>query len=144
MLATLVSAFFLLAIANICSALMVQAENRNRPHLAGLFEAGWAVLYLVAAKCSIDNIGGDIKKTTITLLVLIVGNYLGGYLGTRWGEHLVKDKDDEVVDERISEAEAALDHAHRAIAELEAEVQMHHDLEELRDTKRKPRNPFRR
>jgi hypothetical protein len=109
---------------------MVQAENRNRPHLAGLFEAGWAVLYLVAAKYSLGNIGGHGEmQTSITIAVLIVGNYIGGYLGTRAGEHFVNDLDEQIIDERISETEAALLMAEQTLHELNQEIMHHHDHE---------------
>lgn len=130
MVLTLVITFFSLIVANICSALMVQAENRNRPHLAGLFEAGWAVLYLIAAKYSLGNIGGHgATQTTITIAVLIVGNYIGGYFGTRAGEHFVRDFDEIIIDERLSETEAALMMAEQTLHELNQEILHHHDHE---------------
>ena len=127
MLGTYAITFCMLVVANICSALMVQAENRNRPHLAGLFEAGWAVLYLVAAKYSLDAIGGGVIRTVTTLSVLISGNYLGGYLGTKWGEKLVHDQDEIIVNDRLSEAEAALIMTERTLHELHQEIEHHHE-----------------
>lgn len=128
MVLTLVITFFSLIIANICSALMVQAENRNRPHMAGIFEAGWAVLYLVAAKYSMGSIGGHgVGRTSITIANLIAGNYIGGYLGTRIGERLVRDEDEEIIDERLEEAEAALRMAEYTLHELNQEIELHHD-----------------
>lgn len=56
MLSTLAITFACIVVANICSACMVQAENRHRPHLAGVFEAGWGVLYFVAARYSLGGI----------------------------------------------------------------------------------------
>jgi hypothetical protein len=128
MFGTLVITFFSLVVANICSALMVQAENRNRPHMAGAFEAGWGVLYFVAAKYSLGSLGGHgAGETAITIANLIAGNYLGGYLGTRIGEHLVKDEDEKIIDERLEEAEAALLMAEHTLHELHQEIEVHHE-----------------
>ena len=129
-LASLVITFFSLIVANTCSALMVQAENRNRPHLAGIFEAGWGVLYFVAAKFSLGGIGGHgATQTCITIGVLIVGNYVGGYIGTKVGERFVRDFDELVIDDRLSETEAALVMAEQTLHELNQEIMHHHDHE---------------
>ena len=98
--------------------------------MAGIFEAGWAVLYLVAAKYSMGSIGGHgAGRTATTIANLIAGNYIGGYLGTVIGERLVRDEDNEIIDERLEEAEAALRMAEHTLHELHQEIELHHDNE---------------
>lgn len=128
--ANLAITFGSLVIANICSSLMVQAESRNRAHLAGAFEGGWGLLYIVAAKYTLVGINpSDWVGTTAMLTDVFVGNYLGAYLGTKIGERFVADHSDRLRDDRLSETEAALALAEMTLRELNNEIAVHHDHE---------------
>jgi len=105
--------------ANIASTLMVQAEARNRAIHAGVFEALYALFWIYAAKYALST-------NPIEIAALITGNFLGAVVGTKFGERFVTDHDDVAMKERLAEAEAALNLANEALAELEDEVELHH------------------
>ena len=131
MIANLVITFASLVVANICSALMVQAESRNRAHLAGAFEGGWGLLYIVAAKYTLVGINPhDPTGTVFVLINVFAGNYVGAYLGTKAGEKWVHDHNDLARDDRLAEAEAALLMAEETLEELHLEIAHHHEQDE--------------
>jgi len=104
---------------------MVQAEARNRAYLGGLFEAIYALFFIYAAKYALNT-------SPLEIGALVLGNFFGAVLGVKVGERFVTDHDDEATKGRLAEAEAALLIAHQALAELDAEVEMHHELDEER------------
>jgi len=129
-IANIAITFVSLVVANVCSALMVQAESRNRAHLAGAFEGGWGLLYIIAAKYTLVGINvHDPLGTTIMLVNVFAGNYFGAYLGTKAGERWVHDHQDLERDDRLAETEAALALAEMALRELDGEIAHHHTYE---------------
>jgi len=118
-------------VSNIASTLMVQAESRNRAVMSGVFEALYALFWIVAAKYSVNTLNGhDTTNTIVELVALVAGNFLGAWVGVTIGKKFVTDHDDVATKERLAETEAALALAHRALDELEDEIEMHHELDE--------------
>jgi len=114
--------FVCFVLANIASTIMVQAEARNRSIVAGTFEALYALFWIYAAKYSLSTSPKEI-------IALVIGNFLGAWIGTKWGEKWVKDHADVAVQERLEEAESALLMAEQALHELNVEIAHHHELE---------------
>ena len=114
--------FVCFVFANIASTIMVQAEARNRSIVAGTFEALYALFWIYAAKYSLTTSPKEI-------VALVIGNFLGAWIGTKWGEKWVKDHADVEVQERLEEAESALLMAEQALHELNVEIAHHHELE---------------
>lgn len=79
---------------DLVSVILVQAEARNRAHLAGLMDTvGW-LLAITTTSISVSTLTGH---GAITQKVLVVGlvsiaNYAGTVTGTRIGERMVKTK----------------------------------------------------
>lgn len=120
-------------LSNIASTLMVQAESRNRAFMSGVFETLYALFWIVAAKYSVNTLNGhNTTNTILELLALASGNFLGAWIGVTIGKKFVTDHDDVATKERLAETEAALDLAHKALEELEEEIEMHHQLSEER------------
>lgn len=120
-------------VSNIASTLMVQAESRNRAVIGGVFEALYALFWIVAAKYAVNTLNGHNTLFTIVELVALAGgNFLGAYLGVMIGKKFVADHDDLATKQRLAETEAALELAHQALEELEDEIEMHHELDEER------------
>jgi hypothetical protein len=117
--------FVCFVFSNIASTLMVQSEARNRAVMGGVFESIYALFWIYAAKYALDT-------SALELTALILGNFAGAVLGVKVGQRWVADHDDIATKNRLAEAEAALLIAHQALAELDAEVEMHHELEEER------------
>ena len=117
--------FICFVFSNIASTLMVQSEARNRAVMGGIFESIYALFWIYAAKYALDT-------SALELVALILGNFAGAVLGVKVGQRWVADHDDIATKNRLAEAEAALLIAHQALAELDAEVEMHHELEEER------------
>lgn len=116
--------------ANVFSVFMVQAEARNDAFKAGVFEAGYALFWIVAARYSVDTLNGHgTARMVVMLTALVLGNFAGAYIGTKWGERLVRDHEAEEVDERLAEAEAALLMAEKTLDELTDEIAHHHKHE---------------
>jgi hypothetical protein len=114
--------FVCFVFANICSTIMVQAESRNRSIIAGTFEAGYALFWIYAAKYSLSTSPKEI-------VALVIGNFLGAWIGTKWGEKWIKDHADIATLSRIEEVEAELLLAEQSLAELHHEAEVHHDPE---------------
>jgi hypothetical protein len=116
--------------ANIFSVFMVQAEARNAAFKAGIFEAGYALFWIVAARYSVNTLNGHgTTRLVVMLSALVLGNFAGAYIGTKWGERLVRDHEAEQVDERLLEAEAALLMAEATLKELSEEIEHHHEAD---------------
>jgi hypothetical protein len=116
-------------ISNIASVFMVQAENRSKPVLAGVFEAVYALLFIVGAKYSVSIGGANHTRTFVLICAIIIGNFLGAFIGTKWGDRFIVDHDEIKMDNTIAEHEASLALAHQALEELVREVEMHHELD---------------
>lgn len=113
--------------ANIFSVFMVQAEARNDALKAGIFEAGYALFWIVAARYSVNTLNSrGTTQLVVMLTALAIGNFLGAYIGTKWGERLVRDHDAEEVDEILAEHENAID-------ELMAEIEHHYGPDHRHD-----------
>jgi len=112
--------FVCFVFANICSTIMVQAEARNRSILAGTFEALYALFWIYAAKYALTTSPREI-------VALVIGNFLGASIGTKFGEKWVKDHSEVHTQNRLEEAEAALLMAEQALHELNEEIEHHHD-----------------
>jgi hypothetical protein len=116
--------------ANVFSVFMVQSEARNDAFKAGVFEAGYALFWIVAARYSVDTLNSHgTVRMVVMLTALVLGNFAGAYIGTKWGERFVRDHDAEEVDERLAEAEAALLMAEKTLDELTDEITHHHKHE---------------
>lgn len=113
--------------SNIAAVFMVQAENRSRPVLAGIFESIYALLFIVGAKYSVTIGGSDHARTYALIGAIIIGNFTGAYIGTKLGDKYLRDEDEEATLERIAETETALSMAHQALEELEHEIELHHE-----------------
>jgi hypothetical protein len=106
--------------ANIFSVFMVQAEARNDAFKAGLFEAAYALFWIVAARYSVNTLNGHGAFSLIVMLsALLIGNFVGAYVGTKWGEHLVPDHEAEAIEEMLNDHDAVID-------ELLGEIAHHH------------------
>jgi hypothetical protein len=114
--------FVCFVIANVASTIMVQAESRNRPVLAGTFEAIYALFWIYAAKYSLSTSPKEI-------VALVIGNFLGAWIGTKWGEKWIRDHGDVATQSRIEEVEAELALAEQTLAELHHENELHHNGE---------------
>jgi len=126
--------FVCFVFANIASTIMVQAESRNRSILAGTFEAIYALFWIYAAKYSLSTSPKEI-------IALVIGNFFGAWIGTKWGEKWIKDHGDVATQSRIEEVEAALLLAEQALHELDDEIAHHHDLEGHDDDPSDETNP---
>jgi len=120
------------AVANIFSVLMVQSEARNRAVLAGTFEAAFALFWIEASHYSLNSLNAHESATTQLLMLgaLLIGNFTGGYIGTKVGHRLVRNHVEEQMDERLAEAEAAMLIAEEALEELTHEIAVHHEHDE--------------
>jgi len=114
--------FVCFVIANVASTIMVQAESRNRPVLAGIFEAIYALFWIYAAKYSLSTSPKEI-------VALVIGNFLGAWIGTKWGEKWIHDHGDVATQSRIEEVEAELAMAEQTLRELHHENELHHNGE---------------
>lgn len=114
--------FVCFVLSNIAITIAVQAESRNRAVLAGAFEALYALFWIYAAKYALSTSPKEI-------VALVVGNFLGAWVGTKFGEKLIKDHGDIETQDRLEEAEAALLMAEQALHELNEEIAHHHDHE---------------
>jgi hypothetical protein len=117
--------FVCFVFSNIASTLMVQAEARNRAVIGGIFEAIYALFWIYAAKYALNT-------SVPEIIALVLGNFFGAVLGVKFGARFVTDHDDVETKSRLAEAEAALAITYQALAELDAEVEMHHELDEER------------
>jgi len=106
-------------LANIASTIMVQAEARNRSIIAGAFEALYALFWIFAAKYALSTSPKEI-------VALIIGNFLGAWLGTKVGERWVKDEDEEEAQMRFEDIEEAIEAAEAALKKLRLENELHH------------------
>jgi hypothetical protein len=111
--------FICFVLANVCSTIMVQAESRNRSVIAGTFEAGYALFWIYAAKYALSTSPREI-------VALVFGNFIGAWIGTKWGEKWVKDHKNIHTLSRIEEVEAELLLAEQSLAELSHEAEIHH------------------
>jgi len=127
-MAIILVTFFCFVIANVASTIMVQAESRNRPVLAGTFEAVYALFWIYAAKYSLSTSPKEI-------VALVIGNFIGAWVGTKWGEKWVHDHVKVDTQSRIEEVEAELMLAEQSLAELHHEAEVHHDPERYKPNK---------
>jgi len=132
MLATTLATIGCLFFANIASVFMVQAENRSRPVAAGVFEALYALFWIVATKFAIGNLDftkSHATQAVITIMAVVIGNFFGAYVGTKLGDRFLHDEDEKLTLARIDEAEAGLLMAEHALHELHQEIELHHEVE---------------
>ena len=116
MIALVIGTFTSLLISNIAGVFMVQAENRHRPVLAGLFEGVYGLLWLLAAGFTVTTFAGhDLVHSFIIGAAAFAGNFVGSYFGTKLGDKYLLDPDA------------------KRITALESDFKRHHDSGELGD-----------
>ncbi len=81
-----------MVIADILSVLLVQAEARNRAHLAGLLDAlGWGAAIIVTFITVTALQGHNMTEKVLVVLVISAANYAGSLIGVKFGSRFVHD-----------------------------------------------------
>ena len=96
-----------LGIANVFSVLMVQAEARGRPVVAGLTEVGFWVANIFCIKTAVSNF------TWQLVVFCVISAYISTYFATRHGHESIEDVTDvrqdsdlNLLEERVEVLEA--------------------------------------
>ena len=96
-----------LGVANVFSVLMVQAEARGRPVVAGLTEVGFWVANIFCIKTAVNHF------TWQLVIFCVISAYISTYFATRHGHENIEDVTDvrqdnevSVLEERIETLEA--------------------------------------
>jgi hypothetical protein len=92
-----------LAIANVFSVLMVQAEARGRSHIAGLTEVGFWIANIFAVKCAVTHF------TWQLIVCCLVSAYVSTYFATHHGHQNIEDPVDERQDSELAELESRIE-----------------------------------
>jgi hypothetical protein len=96
-------AAFSLAVANVCSVIMVQAEARGRPVVAGLAEVAYWGANILTIKFAVTHF------TVWLVLFCLVSAYLSTYFATKHGHESIEDPIDLRQDEELAELEARVE-----------------------------------
>ena len=92
-----------LAIANVFSVIMVQAEARGRPHVAAFSEVAFWLSNIWVIKTAVYHF------TPLLVVLCIISAYLSTYLATRHGHETIEDPIDLRQDEEIAELESRVE-----------------------------------
>ena len=85
-----------LGVANVFSVLMVQAEARGRPVVAGLTEVGFWVANIFCIKTAVNHF-------TLQLVIFcVISAYISTYFATRHGHENIEDVTDVRQDNELS------------------------------------------
>jgi hypothetical protein len=92
---------------------LVQAEARNRAHLAGLLDTvGWLVA-IFTTFISVDTLQGHNTADKVAVVVLVsLANYTGTLLGTKLGRRFVKEDASNLADRVAALERSAGQHHH--------------------------------
>jgi uncharacterized protein YlxW (UPF0749 family) len=88
-----------LGIANVFSVLMVQAEARGRPVVAGLTEVGYWVANIFCIKTAVNHF------TWQLVIFCVISAYISTYFATRHGHEGIEDVTDVRQDNEINKLE---------------------------------------
>lgn len=92
-----------LGVANIFSVLMVQAEARGRPVVAGVTEVGYWVANILTIRFAVTHFTWEL------VLFCIISAYLSTYIATRHGHEQIDDVTDTRQDNELNELEARIE-----------------------------------
>lgn len=92
-----------LAVANVFSVIMVQAEARGRPVVAGLAEVAYWLANIWVIKTAVDHF------TPWLVICCLIAAYLSTYFATRHGHESIEDPIDLRQDEELAELEARVE-----------------------------------
>ena len=88
-----------LGVANVFSVLMVQAEARGRPHVAGITEVGYWLANIFCIKTAVSNF------TWQLVCFCLVSAYISTYFATRHGHEGIEDVTDVRQDSELNKLE---------------------------------------
>ena len=88
-----------LGVANVFSVLMVQAEARGRPHVAGITEVGYWLANIFCIKTAVSNF------TWQLVCFCLVSAYISTYFATRHGHEGIEDITDVRQDSELNKLE---------------------------------------
>jgi len=88
-----------LGIANVFSVLMVQAEARGRPHVAGITEVGYWIANIFCIKTAVNNF------TWQLVVFCLISAYISTYFATRHGHEGIEDVTDQRQDNELNSLE---------------------------------------
>lgn len=92
---------------DIFATVLVQAEARNRKHLAGVMDASQWVFGICTTSISVTALQGHDLALKIVVLVLVsMANYGGTLLGTMIGKRFVHDDQEVDLEARVQQLEA--------------------------------------
>jgi len=92
-----------LGIANVFSVLMVQAEARGRPVVAGLTEVGFWVANIFCIKTAVNHF------TWQLVVFCVISAYISTYFATRHGHEGIEDVTDVRQDSELNKLEERVD-----------------------------------
>ena len=92
-----------LGVANVFSVLMVQAEARGRPVVAGLTEVGYWLANIFCIKTAVSNF------TWQLVCFCLVSAYISTYFATRHGHENIEDVTDVRQDSELNKLEERVD-----------------------------------
>ena len=92
-----------LGVANVFSVLMVQAEARGRPHVAGITEVGYWLANIFCIKTAVSNF------TWQLVCFCLVSAYISTYFATRHGHENIEDVTDVRQDSELNKLEERVD-----------------------------------
>ena len=93
-----------LGIANVFSVLMVQAEARGRPVVAGLTEVGFWIANIFCIKTAVSNF------TWQLVFFCVISAYISTYFATRHGHESIEDVTDVRQDYDLAALEERVDY----------------------------------
>jgi hypothetical protein len=85
-----------LGVANVFSVLMVQAEARGRPHVAGITEVGYWFANIFCIKTAVSHF------TWQLIVFCLISAYISTYFATRHGHENIEDVTDLRQDNELS------------------------------------------
>ena len=92
-----------LGVANVISVLMVLAEARGRPHVAGMTEVGYWFANIFCIKTAVSNF------TWQLVCFCLVSAYISTYFATRHGHENIEDVTDVRQDSELNKLEERVD-----------------------------------
>lgn len=92
-----------LGVANVFSVLMVQAEARGRPVVAGITEVGFWVANILTIKFAVTHFTWEL------VLFCVISAYLSTYFATRHGHEQIDDVTDTRQDNELNELETRVE-----------------------------------